>query len=219
LYVDDDRLLTIRPKHPLWVRWAHWINFPILALMLFSGVLIYWAHDVYTPFIPHAWYRALGVNSRLAEGMAIHFAVAWIFVVNGVLYAAYLAISGQWRELAPTRASFREALLVLLHDLGLRKTLPSQGKFNAAQRIAYSAILAMGMVAVASGLAIYKPIQLGWLRAVLGGYEGARLVHFLVAVGFVAFFGIHIAQVIKAGWNNFQAMVTGWEVEHDQERR
>ncbi|HEX7926499.1 MAG TPA: cytochrome b/b6 domain-containing protein, partial [bacterium] len=97
--------------------------------------------------------------------------------------------------------------------------LPPQGKFNAAQRIAYSAILAMGVVAVASGLAIYKPIQLGPLRALFGGYEGARLVHFLMAVGFVAFFLVHIAQVIRAGWNNFQAMVTGWEVEHDHESR
>jgi thiosulfate reductase cytochrome b subunit len=213
----DQPQVTIRPKHPLWVRWAHWINFPLLALMLYSGAQIYWANTAYTPFIPEAVYDLLGLDHRLANGMALHFALAWLFVVNGVLYASYVIISGEWRELLPTPASFKEAGLVMLHDLGLRKQLPPQGKFNAAQRIAYSSIVAMGAVAAASGLAIYKPIQLGWLRTIFAGYEGARLVHFLIAIGFFAFFFIHIAQVIRAGWNNFQAMVTGHEVDHGPE--
>jgi len=214
--VEDQPEVIVRHKHRLWIRWAHWVNFPLLALMLYSGALIYWSHDAYTPFIPGRVYEWLNLDHRLASGMALHFALAWIFTVNGALYAGYLLISGEWRELVPGAASFKEAGLVLLHDLGLRKELPPQGKFNAAQRIAYSAIVAMGAVAVASGLAIYKPIQLGWLRTAFAGYEGARLVHFLVAVGFVAFFFLHIAQVLRAGWNSFQAMITGYEVDHER---
>jgi thiosulfate reductase cytochrome b subunit len=214
--VEDQAEMRVRSKHRLWVRWTHWVNFPLLALMLFSGVEIYWSHDAYTPFIPNSVYEWLDIDHHLADGMALHFALMWPFVLNGALYAGYLAISGEWRELVPGAASFREAWLVMLHDLGLRKNLPPQGKFNAAQRIAYSAIFALGAVAAASGLAIYKPIQLGWLRAAFAGYEGARLVHFLAAVGFVAFFFIHIAQVLRAGWNNFQAMVTGYEVDHER---
>ena len=34
-------------KHPLAIRWFHWINFPILAIMIWSGLLIYWANDIY----------------------------------------------------------------------------------------------------------------------------------------------------------------------------
>ena len=34
-------------KHPLAIRWFHWINFPILAVMVWSGLLIYWANAVY----------------------------------------------------------------------------------------------------------------------------------------------------------------------------
>ena len=34
-------------KHPLTIRWFHWINFPVLFLMIWSGLLIYWANDVY----------------------------------------------------------------------------------------------------------------------------------------------------------------------------
>ena len=217
--MNSSETVSIRAKHPLWIRWAHWINFPFLALMLFSGVEIYWAHDAYTPFIPDAFYSALGLNYHLADGMALHFTAAWVFAVNGILYAAYLALSGEWREMLPKPVHLGQAVQVVLHDLKLRKTLPPQGKFNAAQRIAYTSVVVMGMVAVASGFAIYKPIQLSWLTALFGGYEGARLVHFLMAVGIVAFFVVHIAQVIRAGWNNFQAMVTGIEVEHGPDDR
>ena len=211
--------VPIRRKHPLWIRCTHWINFPCLVLMVVSGVEIYWANDIYTPFIPDAVYKALGLDYRLADGMALHFAAAWILVVNGLVYSLYLALSGEWRPLAPKPAHFREALAVLLHDLGLRRALPAQGKYNAAQRLAYAAVWLMAALAVASGLAIYKPIQLGWLRAAFGGYEGARLVHFLMAAVMVAFFAVHVAQVVRAGWNNFQAMVTGYEVEHERENR
>ena len=34
-------------KHPLAIRWFHWINFPLLFLMIWSGVLIYWAYPAY----------------------------------------------------------------------------------------------------------------------------------------------------------------------------
>jgi hypothetical protein len=28
-------------KHPLAIRWFHWVNFPALAIMIWSGLLIY----------------------------------------------------------------------------------------------------------------------------------------------------------------------------------
>jgi thiosulfate reductase cytochrome b subunit len=124
----------------------------------------------------------------------------------------YTAISGEWRYLVPNRQSFSDAILVAMHDLGLRKELPPQGKFNAAQQIAYTGIVLAGVGSVITGVAIYKPVQFGWLRGLLGGYPAARLEHFLLAVGYVLFFGMHITQVIRAGWNNFRAMVTGYEV-------
>ena len=34
-------------KHPLAIRWFHWINFPLLFLMIWSGILIYWAWPKY----------------------------------------------------------------------------------------------------------------------------------------------------------------------------
>jgi len=136
----------------------------------------------------------------------------WLFFLNGILYVLYTIFSGEWRYLMPSRRSWKEAWFVLLHDLHLRKQKPPQGKYNAAQRIAYTAIIVMGIGSVLTGLAIYKPIQLGWLTEMFGGYKMSRIIHFALTIGYVLFFLVHIIQVIVAGWNNFRAMVTGFEV-------
>jgi DMSO/TMAO reductase YedYZ molybdopterin-dependent catalytic subunit/thiosulfate reductase cytochrome b subunit len=211
----------LEPKHPRAVRWFHWINAPLLAGMVWSGLLIYWANDVYSitlfghkyfMFFPEWIYKLLHIPFRLAEGMAFHFLFMWLFFVNGILYVAYTAFSGEWRALLPNRHTFKEAWQVLLHDLHLRKTLPPQGKFNAAQRIAYTGIVVMGMGSVLTGLAIYKPVQLYWLCWLCGGYHAARIIHFILTLAYCLFFVVHVVQVILAGWNNFRAMVAGFEV-------
>jgi thiosulfate reductase cytochrome b subunit len=45
-----------------------------------------------------------------------------------------------------------------------------------------------------------------------GGYEAARLIHFILTMGYIGFFLVHIGQVVIAGWNNFRSMVIGWEL-------
>ena len=207
-------------KHPLAIRWFHWLNFPILTVMIWSGLLIYWAYDPYqisvgntvlVKFFPEWFYKGLDIASKLAKGQSWHFVFQWLFIINGILYVGYTFLSGEWRLLLPNRHSFREAWLVVLHDLHIRKTVPPQAKYNAAQRIAYSAIMVMGAGSALTGYAIYKPTQFNGLTALMGGYETARLLHFALTIGYVLFFGIHIAQVILAGWHNFQSMITGFE--------
>ena len=104
-----------------------------------------------------------------------------------------------------------------LVDLHLRKGLPPQTKYNGAQKIAYTATIAMGAGSLLTGLAIYKPTQVHWVTTLLGGYEMARYEHFLLTLGFVGFFGVHVAQVVLAGWNNFRSMVSGYEVKRAEE--
>lgn len=209
-------------KHPLAIRWFHWINFPLLAIMIWSGLLIYWANDVYKigfgsttllKFFPDSFYSALNVPFRLSEGMAYHFVFMWLFFLNGFVYVLYTFISGEWKHLLPQRNSFKQAWQVLLHDLRIRKEAPAvTNKYNAAQRIAYTAIIVMGIGSILTGLAIYKPVQLGWLCSLFGGYKMSRIIHFALTIGYVLFFLVHIIQVVMAGWNNFQAMITGFEV-------
>jgi thiosulfate reductase cytochrome b subunit len=209
-------------KHPLAIRWLHWINFPVLGIMVWSGLLIYWANDVYRigwgdttilKFFPDSFNKALNLPYRLAEGMSFHFLFMWIFAINGIIYFFYLLFSKEYKLIFPNKKSLKEAWLVLLHDLHIKKGLPPQKKYNAAQRIAYTGVIILGFFMLLTGLAIYKPVQFNLLCTVLGGYEWARAEHFIITILFCLFFLVHIIQVIIAGWNNFRGMVTGFEVE------
>ncbi len=208
-------------KHSLATRWFHWLNFPLLAVMIWSGLLIYWANDVYRlgwgdttvlKFFPDSFNKVLNIPFRLAEGMSLHFVFMWFFMLNGFLYFLYLLFSGQWRSMTPYRGSLHDAWLVLLHDLHLRKSKPAHIKYNAAQRLAYTGVLILGFLMVITGLAIYKPVQLYWLCYLLGGYEWARAEHFIITILLVLFFLVHVIQVIIAGWQNFSSMVTGFSI-------
>jgi thiosulfate reductase cytochrome b subunit len=215
----------LEAKHPRAIRWFHWVNFPLLAIMIWSGMLIYWANGVYRiglggftlfHFFPDWFYTLFHFKFRLAEGMAWHFVFMWLFALNGVAYVTYTIVSGEWRYLVPDRHSIREAIQVTLYDLHLSKRHPPPRKFNGAQQIAYTAIVVMGAGSLLTGLSIWKSVQFGWLTALLGGYEAARIEHFLLTLGYLAFFCVHIAQVIRAGWNNLRSMITGYEVVTEQ---
>lgn len=188
--------MRVREKHSLTLRLVHWLNVPLLALMIWSGLLIYWATDpYYWPFFPKWFFELLDIPSRLAEGMAIHFSIGWLFIINGLIYLSWVLLSGHWRHLKPS--------------------LEKNGYFNRSQRVAYSGVIVLAILGVLSGFAIYKPVQLSWLSALFGGYKGARFVHFVVMISLCLFIFVHIVQVIRAGWNTFRAMVAGFEVERD----
>lgn len=216
----------IKEKHPLAIRWFHWINFPVLAIMTWSGIMIYWAYDVYRlgwgdttilKFFPDSFYEAFNLDHRLAESLSLHFLFMWLFILNGVMYISYTFFSGEWRHLIPNRNSLSEAWKVLLHDLHIRRATLPRRKYNGAQQIAYTSVVIMGIGSVVTGIAIYKPIQFSWLCFLLGGYSTARLLHFILTIGYVLFFLIHLIQVIRAGWNNFRGIIAGFVVEKDDQ--
>lgn len=227
--------LVLEKKHPVAIRWMHWINFPVLFTMIWSGLLIYWndsdnayqhPHRVYRiglgtwtlfRFFPDWFYDRLDVPFNVTKGLGYHFFFMWLFAANGILYVAYLLWSREWKFMIPTRRSLAEAVQVTLVDLHLRKTLPPQTKYNGAQRIAYTSVLLMGAGSLVTGLAIYKPTETHWLTTLLGGYEMARWLHFLLTLAFCAFFLVHVWQVALAGWNNFRSMVSGYELRRGEE--
>jgi len=222
--------IRLERKHPLAIRWMHWINFPVLFLMVLSGIRLYWnttdnahlhPHAVYRigfgswtlmPMFPESVWNALHIPWHVTEGLGDHLFFFWIFAINGLAYVLFLAISGEWRFLIPRRGSLREAAKVVWAALLFRRKPASNSKYNAAQRIAYSATILMGAGSLITGLAIWKPTQAHLVTSLLGGYEWARWEHFWLAMGFCAFFLVHVVQVIFAGWNNFRGMISGYEI-------
>lgn len=233
--VQDDPSITItrlrlERKHPLAIRWMHWINFPVLLIMILSGIRIYWNTTDNAHLHPHAVYR-IGIGSftlvrlfpasvwktldipwHVTQGLGDHFFFMWIFAINGAAYVLFLALSGEWRFIVPNRGSLQEAVYAVLALFNLRRKIPTQRKYNGAQRIAYTVVIAMGAGSLITGLAIYKPTQAHYLTTLLGGYEWARWEHFWLTMGFCAFLLVHVIQVILAGWNNFRSMVSGFEI-------
>ena len=212
-------------KHRRGSRWMHWINFPLLTIMIWSGLRIYWADRQgqigigigswhWFDLFPDRVNETLGLERRLARGLAFHLTFGWFFAINGALYGLYTLFTKEWRNLVPRKGWLKDSIGVVLHDLKIRKQAPEHaGLYNAAQRLTYSIILISGLFALLTGFAIYKPTQLSLLTNAFGGYETARAIHFWITLGFVAFFVIHILQVARAGFGNFWSMVTGYQLE------
>jgi thiosulfate reductase cytochrome b subunit len=205
-------------RHHGLVRLAHWVNAIVLLGMIASGLQIYAAFNHFGPrgapypnpldgqALPE-WAR---LGGWLAGGLNWHFALAWPFVITGLVYLGFLALSGEWRALLFGPRDLVPALQMQLYYLRLRTTHPPQGKHNALQKGAYTFIVLLGALSALTGFAIYKPVQLAWLTRLFGGYELARYWHFWAVWIFVAFTLLHVALVFLVDPASLRAIVTGW---------
>ena len=85
-------------------------------------------------------------------------------------------------------------------------------KYNALQRAAYFSMPIFGALAVLSGWAMHKPVQLGWLELMFVNYDGARIVHFACMIVLGSFVVPHVILVIADGWDTFRSMIVGWSM-------
>jgi thiosulfate reductase cytochrome b subunit len=189
--------------HPLVVRITHWINAFAILVMVASGWRIYNA----SPLFGFKFPNEITLGGWLAGALQWHFAAMWLLVLNGIVYVTYGIASGHFRKkllpLTP-RAVLRDALAALRGKLAH----DDLAVYNAAQRAAYLAIILCLVVLVLSGLAIWKPVQLQEIAALMGGYEGARLLHFFAMALMVFIVLVHIVMVILVP-RTFPTMITG----------
>lgn len=176
--------------HPLLVRVAHWINAFAIVCMVMSGWAIYNASPLFRFDFPH--WATLG--GWLGGAIAWHLAAMWLLVVNGLIYIGYGLLAGHFRRhFLPLRL---RSLLRDMKDAFTFKLAHTPGIYNAVQRLMYIVVLLLGVLVVASGLSIWKPVQLDSLVDLFGGYDVARRVHFVAMAGIVAFVVIHLALVL-----------------------
>jgi len=189
--------------HPLVVRITHWINAFAILVMVASGWRIYNA----SPLFGFKFPNEITLGGWLAGALQWHFAAMWLLALNGIVYVTYGIASGHFRKkllpLTP-RAVLRDALAALRGKLAH----DDLAVYNAAQRAAYLAIILCLVVLVLSGLAIWKPVQLQEIAALMGGYEGARLLHFFAMALMVFIVLVHIVMVILVP-RTFPTMITG----------
>ncbi|MBP0495080.1 MULTISPECIES: cytochrome b/b6 domain-containing protein [Roseomonas] len=189
-------------RHPLLVRITHWINAFAMVCMIMSGWGIYNASPLFGFRFPQ--WATLG--GWLGGSIAWHLAVMWLLVGNGLVYGLYGALGGHFRRrLLPLRP--REMLADIVAALRLRLAHRA-GTYNAVQRATYVGVLLLGILILASGLALWKPVQLHGLAGLLGGYEAARRVHFLAMAGIVGFTLLHLVMVALVP-RTLPGMITG----------
>jgi thiosulfate reductase cytochrome b subunit len=191
------------PIQPLYVRLTHWINAVAVLIMIGSGWQIYNA----APLFPFEFPQAVTLGGWLAGGLLWHFAAMWLFVANGLVYLLLGVTSARLRrKLWPIRPS--DVVGDLAAALRGRLGHADLSVYNAVQKLLYLGVLAAGAISVASGLALWKPVQLKELASLFGGYEGARLVHFFAMAWIVLFLVIHVVMAILAP-RRLRAMLIG----------
>jgi thiosulfate reductase cytochrome b subunit len=189
--------------HPLIVRLTHWINALAILIMVMSGWRIYNA----SPLFGFRFPNEATLGGWLAGALQWHFAAMWLFAINLLIYLGYGIFSGRFRlKLFPVTPR------AVLRDSGefLRGRLSHAdlSMYNAIQKIFYIAAIVAMITLIASGLAMWKPIQLQELASVMGGYEGARRVHFFAMATIVGFTLVHVVMALIVP-KSLLAMVRG----------
>jgi thiosulfate reductase cytochrome b subunit len=192
-----------RNIHSRYVRITHWINAVATLIMVGSGWQIYNA----SPLFGFTFPKAITLGGWLAGGLLWHFAAMWLLLINGAVYVTAGLMTGHFRQrFLPIRPA------ELLHDLSAaltgRLSRSDLGRYNAVQKLVYTCVLLTGVVIIASGFALWKPVQLKELAALFGGYEGARLVHFFAMSVIVLFLVVHVLMTLLVP-KSLRAMIRG----------
>jgi thiosulfate reductase cytochrome b subunit len=189
--------------HPAWVRVTHWINAVATVVMIASGWEIYNA----SPLFPFAFPRAITIGGWLGGALLWHFAAMWLLAVNGLVYLALGLATGRFRrKLLPIGAG--DILADVRSALAGRLVHDDLAVYNAVQKLLYVGVIVAGIVIVLSGLAIWKPVQLQELTAVMGGFDAARYVHFLAMAAIVGFLLVHVVMALIVP-RSLRAMIRG----------
>lgn len=195
-----------RPRrlHPLPVRFMHWLNALAMIVMIMSGWGIY-NDDVIIGGLHFPAFMRLG--SWAAESLLWHFAGMWFLAINGLFYVIYGLMTGRFRErLLPVRLP--ELLQTIRETLHLKISHEDLTRYNAVQKLLYIVAILAGILQVVSGLAIWKPVQFSVLTDLFGGFQGARISHFLGMGIIVGFTVVHVALAVLVP-STIKAMLTG----------
>jgi thiosulfate reductase cytochrome b subunit len=202
--------------HPRIVRVTHWLNAIAILIMVGSGWRIYNNVPIFS-FIQFPLWATLGGDPDLtyarnsdvgfSNALLWHLAGMWLFVVNGLAYLSYTLLSGRlFNKMLPIR--LRDLVQTVSETLRLKLAHDDLTVYNAVQKLLYLGVIAAMILAVISGLSLWKPVQFQILITVFQSFQGARLVHFLCMSAIVLFLVVHVALALLVP-QTLGAMITG----------
>ncbi len=189
--------------HPLWLRLMHWINAMAVLVLLASGWKIYNA----TAFLGFSIPNEVTLGGWLGGALLWHFAAMWVLTINGL---AYLVFNGVTKRLVTQffPLSFKALIADITAALTGQLTHARAREYNSVQRLAYLLVILDSVLLIFSGLVLWKSVQFPLMRTLMGGYEGARVVHFVGMSGLVFFVAVHLVMVMLVP-RSLLAMVRG----------
>lgn len=177
------------PKQALLAKVFHWVNIISLLLMLTSGLQIYNANPVFGGRAGWRFPDFLLLGGWLAGGRHWHFAMMWVFSLNLLLYGLFIVISRRWNRRFVSAGDIQ----------ALQTGQNPKRKAYSWHRLVYTAIIPILVLAIASGLAMYKPAQLYWLSGLFGSWQTLRTVHFITVPIVISFTFVHSLLALKVG--------------------
>ena len=193
-----------------------------------TGIFGHWKDQhgaVQTRAFPY-WATIPGHYS-LAGARRWHFLFGWVLLLAGTAYFITSLINRHFRtDIAPTRDELAPRHLWRDIKDHARLRLPTgdaAARYNPLQKLAY-----IGVIFFLIPMMILTGLSMGpgfdptfpQLLFVFGGRQSARSIHFLCAMGLLAFIVVHLAMVLLAGpVNEIRSMITGWFRPPPKERR
>lgn len=167
----------------------HWVNIISLFLMITSGLQIYNANPVFGGRAGWHFPPLFLLGGWLAGGRHWHFGSMWLFAINLLWYGVYIVITRRWKH-----------RFVGSNDLkALQLSQNPQRKAYAWHRIAYTAIIPVLLLAILSGMGMYKPAQFDWIVDLFGSWQALRVVHLMTVPTVIIFAAVHSLLSLKVG--------------------
>ncbi|HLP91747.1 MAG TPA: cytochrome b/b6 domain-containing protein [Nostocaceae cyanobacterium] len=177
------------PQQAIAAKIFHYTNLISLFILLTSGLQIYNANPVFGGRAGVHIPPIFTLGGWLAGGRHWHFAAMWLFSINLLIYGVYIFITRRWKH-----------RFVGLNDIkALQKTQNQKRLTYAWHRIIYTAIIPILLLAIFSGIGMYKPAQFSWIVDRFGNWQALRIVHFASVPMVVIFVMIHWLLGRKAG--------------------
>jgi Ni/Fe-hydrogenase b-type cytochrome subunit len=219
---EAPELVRAAYEHPLPIRITHWVNAVSLFVLATSGLRIFRAFPSFGPKIPEKVLldipKSLTLGGWLGGALQWHSTFMWFFAVSGVFYLAYQIVSGHYRTMLFVPRDIPGIWPMVRHYFFFGPKPPATGQYNPLQKLAYTSTIGFGVLALLTGLVLYKLAQFSWLAFLFGGFHLTRVWHFAAMCGFLAFIPGHLIMVLLHGWSNFYAMLSGWKREPEYQK-
>lgn len=167
----------------------HSLNIISLILMMTSGLQIYNANPVFGGREGWQFPAIFLLGGWLAGGRHWHFAAMWLFALNLLWYGFYILITRRWKR-----------RFLGSNDLKALQVGQNPKRKNYAwHRLVYTAIIPVLLLAVLSGIGMYKPAQFSWIVNLFGSWQALRVVHFITVPTVVIYTVFHSLLGLRVG--------------------